>query len=86
MCIDEFILKSYFEKNSNFKNDPEGAQDELVYIEYCCNQLLGLVYFSGIFTLERFGDMLGFGVHLILSNPLKYYSPKILYHDGEFLI
>jgi hypothetical protein len=57
MCIDEFILKRYFEKNSNFKNDSERAHDELVYIEYCCNQPLGLVYFSGIFTLERFGDM-----------------------------
>jgi hypothetical protein len=28
----------------------------------------------------------GFGVHPIPSNPLKYPSPKILYHDGEFLI
>jgi hypothetical protein len=47
---------------------------------------LGLVYFFGIFILERCGDMWGFGVHPILSNPLKYSSPKILYHDGEFLI
>jgi hypothetical protein len=46
----------------------------------------GLVYFSGIFTPKRCGDMWGFGVHPILSNPLKYSSPKILYHDGEFLI
>jgi hypothetical protein len=46
----------------------------------------GLVYFSGIFTPERCGDMWGFGVHPILSNLLKYSSPKILYHDGEFLI
>jgi hypothetical protein len=31
--------------------------------------------------------MWGFGVHPILSNPLKYSSPKILYHhDEEFLI
>jgi hypothetical protein len=30
--------------------------------------------------------MWGFGVHPILSNLLKYSSPKILYHDGEFLI
>jgi hypothetical protein len=30
--------------------------------------------------------MWGFGVHPILSDPLKYPSPKILYHDGEFLI
>jgi hypothetical protein len=30
--------------------------------------------------------MLGFGVHPILSNPLKYSSPKILYYDGEFLV
>jgi hypothetical protein len=27
-----------------------------------------------------------FGVHSILSNPLKYSSPKILYYDGEFLV
>jgi hypothetical protein len=47
---------------------------------------LGLVYFSGIFIPERCGDMWGFDVHLILSNPLKYSSPKILYHDGEFFI
>jgi hypothetical protein len=32
----------------------------------------GLVYFSGISTPERCGDMWGFGVHPILSNPLKY--------------
>jgi hypothetical protein len=32
---------------------------------------LGLVYFSGIFTPERCGDIRGFGVHPILSNPLK---------------
>jgi hypothetical protein len=37
---------------------------------------LGLVYFSGIFTPERCGDMRRFGVHPILSNPLKYSSPK----------
>jgi hypothetical protein len=30
-------------------------------------------------------DFLGM-VHPILSNPLKYSSSKILYHDGEFLI
>jgi hypothetical protein len=30
--------------------------------------------------------MWGFGVHQILSNPLKYPSQKILYYDGEFLI
>jgi hypothetical protein len=30
--------------------------------------------------------MWGFGVHPILSNPLKYSPQKILYHDGEFLI
>jgi hypothetical protein len=48
--------------------------------------LLGLVYFSGIFTPERCGDMWGFGVHSILLNPLKYSSLKILYHDGEFFI
>jgi hypothetical protein len=30
--------------------------------------------------------MWGFDVHPILSNPLKYSSQKILYHDGEFLI
>jgi hypothetical protein len=50
------------------------------------NASLGLVYFSGIFTPERCGDYVGFGVHPILSNPLKYSSPKILYHDGEFLV
>jgi hypothetical protein len=37
------------------------------------------------FIPERYGDIWGFGVHPILSNPLKYSSPKILYHDGEFL-
>jgi hypothetical protein len=47
---------------------------------------LGLVYFSGIFTPKRCGDMWGFGVHPILSNPLKYSSPKKLYQDVEFLI
>jgi hypothetical protein len=46
----------------------------------------GLVYFSGIFTPEKYGDMWGFSVHPILSNPLKYSSLKILYHNGEFLI
>jgi hypothetical protein len=46
----------------------------------------GLVYFSGIFTPERCGDMWGFSVHPILSNPLEYSLPKILYHDGEFLV
>jgi hypothetical protein len=46
----------------------------------------GLIYFSGIFTPKRYGDMWGFGVHPILSNSLKYSSPKILYHDGEFFI
>jgi hypothetical protein len=30
--------------------------------------------------------MWGFGVHPILSNPLKYSFLKILYHDKEFLI
>jgi hypothetical protein len=35
---------------------------------------------------RRCGDTVEFGVHLILSNPLKYSSLKILYHDGEFLI
>jgi hypothetical protein len=48
--------------------------------------LSGLVYFSGIFTPKRCEDMWGFGVHPILSNPLKYSSPKILYHNGEFSI
>jgi hypothetical protein len=47
---------------------------------------LGLVYFSGIFIPEGCEDMPGFGVHPILSNSLKYSSPKILYHDGEFSI
>jgi hypothetical protein len=37
---------------------------------------LGLVYFSGISTLKKYGDMWGFGVHLITSNPLKYPSQK----------
>jgi hypothetical protein len=32
------------------------------------------------------GDMWGYGVHPILSNPLKYSSSKILYHDEDFLI
>jgi hypothetical protein len=43
--------------------------------------MLGVVYFFGIFTPKRLGDMWGFGVHPILSNPLKYPSLKILYHD-----
>jgi hypothetical protein len=47
--------------------------------------LLGL-YFSGIFIPKECGDIRGFGVHPILSNPLKYYSQKILYYDREFLI
>jgi hypothetical protein len=46
----------------------------------------GLVYFSGIFIPKRYEDMWGFGVHPILSNPLKYSSQKKLYHDVEFLI
>jgi hypothetical protein len=48
--------------------------------------LLDLVYFFGISTPERYGDMWEFGVHPILSNPHKYSSPKIPYHDVEFLI
>jgi hypothetical protein len=46
----------------------------------------GPVYFSTIFTLKRCEDMWRFGVHPILSNPLKYSFLKIPYHDGEFLI
>jgi hypothetical protein len=46
----------------------------------------GFVYISGIFTPEECGDIWEFGVHPILLNSLKYSSPKILYHDGEFLI
>jgi hypothetical protein len=38
------------------------------------------------FYPKRCEDMWGFGVHPILSNPIKYSSPKILYHDGEFFI
>jgi hypothetical protein len=34
---------------------------------------------------KMWGYMWRFGVHPILSNPLKYSSSKILYHDGEFL-
>jgi hypothetical protein len=30
--------------------------------------------------------MWGFGIHPILSNPLKYSSSKILYYDEEFFI
>jgi hypothetical protein len=47
---------------------------------------LGLVYFSDIFIPERCRDMWGFNVYQILSNPLKYTLPKILYHEGEFFI
>jgi hypothetical protein len=36
----------------------------------------GLVYFFSIFTPKRCRDIWGFGVHPILSNPLKYSSPK----------
>jgi hypothetical protein len=49
-------------------------------------------YLKALFTSPVFppsknvGDMWGFSIHPILSNPLKYSSPKILYHDGEFLI
>jgi hypothetical protein len=46
----------------------------------------GLVYFSYVFIPDKYGNMSGFGVHPILSNPLKYSSLKILYHDGEFFI
>jgi hypothetical protein len=46
---------------------------------------LGLVYF-GIFTPEGCGDMRKFDVYSILSNILKYCSPKILYYNEEFLI
>jgi hypothetical protein len=45
---------------------------------------LGLVYFYGIFIFKRCGDIEEFGIHPILSNPLKYHSQKILYHDEEF--
>jgi hypothetical protein len=38
------------------------------------------------FHPRKMWDMWGFGVHPILSNPLKYSSPKILYHNVEFLI
>jgi hypothetical protein len=48
--------------------------------------LSGLVYFFDIFTPNRCRNAQRFGVHLILSNPLKYSSSKILYYDGEFLI
>jgi hypothetical protein len=45
------------------------------------------LFTSSVFSPpERCGDMRGFGVHPILSNPLKYSSPKIFYHDGDFLI
>jgi hypothetical protein len=37
---------------------------------------VGLVYFFGIFIPERCGDMRGFGVHSIPSNPLKYSFQK----------
>jgi hypothetical protein len=47
---------------------------------------VGLVYFSGILIPERCGDMWRFDVHPILSNSLKYSSPKILYYDREFFI
>jgi hypothetical protein len=55
--------------------------------------MFSLVYFFGIFLPNRCGDKRGFGVHPILTNTLpqkysthKYSSPKILYHDEEFLI
>jgi hypothetical protein len=38
------------------------------------------------FYPKRCRDTWRFGVHPIPSNPFKYPSPKILYHDGEFLI
>jgi hypothetical protein len=47
---------------------------------------LGLVYFSRIFTPKTCRNMRGFGVHPMLFNPLKYFSQKIFYHSGEFLI
>jgi hypothetical protein len=52
----------------------------------CTSTPSNLVYCSGIFTPKRCGDMWKFGVQSILSNLLKYSSPKILYHDEEFLI
>jgi hypothetical protein len=63
--------------------------EEMVCFEVLYSEMvntLGLIYFSGIFTPERYGDMWGFGVYPILLNPLKYFFQKILYHDGEFLI
>jgi hypothetical protein len=36
---------------------------------------------SGISIPKKYGDIWEFGVHPILLNPLKYSSPKILYHD-----
>jgi hypothetical protein len=47
---------------------------------------LARVLLLGIFTPKRCGDMWGFGVHPILSNPLKYSFQKILYYNGEFFI
>jgi hypothetical protein len=41
---------------------------------------------SDIFTFKKCKDMWEFGVYPILSNFLKYSSPKILCHDREFLI
>jgi hypothetical protein len=49
----------------------------------CSSTSLGFVYFFVIFILERCGDMQEFSIHIILLNPLKYSSPKILYHNGE---
>jgi hypothetical protein len=59
---------------------------KITTVTFMRSDLLGLVYFSGIFIPEECEDMWEFGVHPILSNPLKYSSPKILYHDEEFLI
>jgi hypothetical protein len=60
------------QRSGDFRSGHQGLQD--------------LVYFSGIFTPERYGDMWRFSVYPVLSNPLKYSSPNILYYNGEFLI
>jgi hypothetical protein len=51
------------------------------------NVNLKALFISLIFSPPcRCGDGRGFGVHRILSIPLKYSSPKILYYDGECFI
>jgi hypothetical protein len=77
MQLHELYVREYVDKEINL--------DQLAHMDVQCPpNPSGLVYFSGIFTFERCGDIRRFGVHPILLNPHKYSSPEILYQSGEF--